>query len=78
MQLAGSYGGVQVFGPPAVREEALAILREALEPGIRHVDTAEFCGPFVTNRLIREALYACADDLTVVTEVGSVRDDAGG
>lgn len=77
MQLAGSQGDVHVFGPPADREVALAVLREALEQGIRHIDTADFYGPFVTNRLIREALYPYADDLTIVTMVGSVRDDAG-
>jgi pyridoxine 4-dehydrogenase len=77
MQLAGSDGQVHVFGPPVDREGALAVLREALEQGIRHIDTADFYGPFVTNRLIREALHPYPDDLTIVTKVGSVRDDAG-
>jgi pyridoxine 4-dehydrogenase len=77
MQLAGSHGDVHVFGPPVDREGALAVLREALEQGIRHIDTADFYGPFVTNRLIREALHPYVDDLTIVTKVGSVRDDAG-
>ena len=77
MQLAGSAENAQVWGPPADRDGALAVLREAPERGIRHIDTADFCGPFVTNKLIREALHPYADDLTIVTKVGSVRDDDG-
>lgn len=77
MQLAGSRGSVHVFGPPADHDGAIAVLREALEQGIRHIDTADFYGPFVTNRLIREALHPYAGDLTIVTKVGTVRDEHG-
>jgi aryl-alcohol dehydrogenase-like predicted oxidoreductase len=73
MQLAGK----NVFGPPADHDGAIAVLRAALEQGIRHLDTADFYGPYVTNQLIREALHPYADDLTIVTKVGSVRDDRG-
>jgi pyridoxine 4-dehydrogenase len=73
MQLAGK----NVFGPPADHDGAIAVLREALERGIRHVDTADFYGPYVTNRLIREALHPYADDLTIVTKVGRVRNERG-
>ena len=51
MQLAGP----GVFGPPADRDEALAVLREAVELGITHIDTSDFYGPYVTNEVIREA-----------------------
>lgn len=73
MQLAGPH----VFGPPADRNEALAVLREVVELGITHIDTADFYGPFVTNELIREALHPYASDLRIVTKVGSQRDDEG-
>ncbi|MCP2264016.1 oxidoreductase [Promicromonospora thailandica] len=74
MQLAGP----GVFGPPADRAAAVAVLREAVALGITHVDTADFYGPYVTNEIIREALHPYPADLHVVTKVGAVRDDQGG
>jgi pyridoxine 4-dehydrogenase len=75
MQLAGP----GVFGPPADRDGALAVLREVVAQGITHVDTSDFYGPHVTNQLIREALGGpYPDDLTLVTKVGFVRDEQGG
>ena len=74
MQLAGP----GVFGPPADRDGAVAVLRAAVELGIRHIDTADFYGPHVTNELIREALSPYPDDLVIVTKVGAVRDEQGG
>lgn len=74
MQLAGP----GVFGPPEDRDAAIAVLREAVELGIRHIDTADFYGPHVTNELIREALAPYPDDLHIVTKVGARRDEAGG
>jgi aryl-alcohol dehydrogenase-like predicted oxidoreductase len=73
MQLAGP----RVWGPPADRDEAIAVLRTAVEAGVNHIDTADFYGPHVTNELIREALWPY-DGLHVVTKVGSVRDENGG
>jgi pyridoxine 4-dehydrogenase len=73
MQLAGPH----VFGPPKDRDEAVAVLREAVELGINHIDTADFYGPHVTNELIREALAPYPDDLHVVTKVGATRDAEG-
>ena len=77
------YGAMQlpgpgVFGPPRDREQALAVLRTAIELGIRHIDTADFYGPHVSNELIREALHPYPDDLVIVTKVGAVRDEQGG
>jgi len=69
MQLAGP----QVFGPPKDPQAAVAVLREALAAEVNHIDTADFYGPHVTNRLIREALHPYAEDLVIVTKVGCVR-----
>ncbi|MFE3852547.1 aldo/keto reductase family oxidoreductase [Streptomyces griseorubiginosus] len=74
MQLAGP----GVMGPPADRQGALAVLREAVDRGITHIDTAGAYGPRVTNRLIREALHPCPASLHIVTKVGAVRDAQGG
>ncbi|MCX4452246.1 aldo/keto reductase family oxidoreductase [Streptomyces sp. NBC_01728] len=74
MQLAGPH----VFGPPADRDAALAVLREAVERGITHIDTSDFYGPYVTNQLIREALHPYPADLHIVTKVGALRDAEGG
>ncbi|GAA0958814.1 aldo/keto reductase family oxidoreductase [Actinocorallia libanotica] len=74
MQLAGP----NVMGPPADHDGALAVLREAAELGITHIDTAGAYGPRVTNRLIREALHPYPDALHIVTKVGAVRDEQGG
>ncbi|MEO3798553.1 oxidoreductase [Nonomuraea sp. B1E8] len=74
MQLAGP----GVMGPPADRDEALAVLREAVDLGITHIDTADAYGPRVTNELIREALHPYPGSLHVVTKVGATRDEQGG
>jgi aryl-alcohol dehydrogenase-like predicted oxidoreductase len=73
MQLAGPF----VFGEPKNPDEARAVLREALDLGIDHIDTSDFYGPYVTNRLIREALHPYPDHLTLVTKIGAWRDDKG-
>ena len=69
MQLAGP----GVFGPPKDHAEALAVLREAIAAGVNHIDTSDYYGPFVTNRLIKEALYPYPEDLRIVTKVGAIR-----
>jgi pyridoxine 4-dehydrogenase len=74
MQLAGPW----VMGPPADHDGALAVLREAVELGITHIDTADAYGPHVTNRLIREALHPYPASLHIVTKVGATRDEQGG
>lgn len=70
--------GPGVIGPPRDHDEAIAVLRRAVELGINHIDTAAFYGPDVSNALIREALHPYADDLVLVSKVGARRDDAGG
>ena len=73
MQLAGP----GVFGPPRDRDQALAVLREAVESGITHIDTSDFYGPVVVNELIREALHPYPADLRIVTKVGARRGADG-
>src|SRR6185312_545333 len=74
MQLAGP----GVFGPPKDRAAAIAVLREAVELGITHIDTADFYGPYVTNEIIREALAPYPSQLHIVTKIGARRDEKGG
>jgi pyridoxine 4-dehydrogenase len=73
MQLAGP----GVFGPPKDHQEAIAVLREAVDSGVTHIDTSDYYGPFVTNALIREALYPYPESLHLVTKVGGRRDSEG-
>ena len=77
------YGAMQltgpgVFGPPKDREEAIKVLREVVESGITHFDTSDYYGPFVTNEIIKEALYPYPESLHIVTKVGARRDAEGG
>lgn len=74
MQLAGPW----VLGPPADHDGALAVLREAVDIGITHIDTSDAYGPRVTNELIREALHPYAESLHIATKVGAYRDAQGG
>jgi pyridoxine 4-dehydrogenase len=69
MQLAGP----GVFGPPRDHDTAIAVLREAVASGVNHIDTSDFYGPHVTNKLIREALHPYPDDLVIVTKIGARR-----
>ncbi len=71
MQLAGP----GVFGPPRDRDEALAVLRAVIAAGVNHIDTSDFYGPHITNRLIREALSPYPDELLIVTKIGARRGD---
>jgi aryl-alcohol dehydrogenase-like predicted oxidoreductase len=71
MQLAGP----GVFGPPKDREQAIAVLREAVASGVNHIDTSDFYGPHVTNQIIREALSPYPDNLVLVTKLGARRGD---
>jgi aryl-alcohol dehydrogenase-like predicted oxidoreductase len=71
MQLAGK----GVFGPPKDHDAAIAVLREAVAQGVNHIDTSDYYGPYVTNKLIREALAPYPDDLTIVTKIGARRGE---
>ena len=74
MQLAGPW----VMGPPADRDGAVAVLREAVDLGITHIDTSDAYGPRITNQLIREALHPYPESLRIATKVGAARDEQGG
>jgi pyridoxine 4-dehydrogenase len=69
MQLTGP----GVWGPPRDRGEAIAVLREAVERGITHIDTSDYYGPHIVNELIREALHPYPKGLHIVTKVGARR-----
>jgi pyridoxine 4-dehydrogenase len=74
MQLAGD----GVFGPPRDRDEAIAVLRAAVDAGVDHIDTAQYYGSGVVNQLIREALFPYPDKLALVSKVAARRDGVGG
>jgi aryl-alcohol dehydrogenase-like predicted oxidoreductase len=69
--------GPGVFGPPKDHDQAIAVLKRAVELGVNHIDTAQFYGPDVANALIREALYPYPENLALVSKVGARRDDEG-
>ena len=69
MQLAGP----QVWGPPRDMDQAISVLRKAIEAGVNHIDTSDFYGPHVTNRIIKQALHPYPEGLVIVTKVGARR-----
>jgi aryl-alcohol dehydrogenase-like predicted oxidoreductase len=69
--------GPGVFGPPADRTNALAVLRQAIDAGVNHVDTAQYYGPDVANELIHAALFPYPEELVLVSKVGATRDEGG-
>jgi aryl-alcohol dehydrogenase-like predicted oxidoreductase len=71
MQLAGP----QVWGPPRDVDGAVAVLREAVEAGVNHIDTSDFYGPHVTNQIIKQALHPYPEGLVIVTKVGARRGE---
>jgi aryl-alcohol dehydrogenase-like predicted oxidoreductase len=73
MQLSGD----GVFGPPRDRDEAVAVLRAAVDAGVDHIDTAQTYGAGGVNELIREALHPYPDELALVSKVAARRDYSG-
>jgi len=69
MQLAGP----GVWGPPRDVDAAIAVLREAVESGVNHIDTSDYYGPHVTNQIIKQALHPYPDSLAIVTKLGARR-----
>ena len=69
MQLAGP----QVWGPPRDVDAAIAVLREAVDAGVNHIDTSDYYGPHVTNQLIKQALHPYPEGLVIVTKLGARR-----
>jgi len=71
MQLAGR----EVWGPPRDVDAAIAVLREAVDSGVNHIDTSDYYGPHITNQLIKRALHPYPKDLLIVTKVGARRGE---
>jgi len=71
MQLAGP----GVYGPPRDMDAAIAVLREAVDAGIDHIDTSDFYGPHVTNQIIKRALHPYPKGLVICTKVGARRPE---
>jgi len=74
------YGAMQlsgpgIFGPPKDPDQAIAVLREAIASGVNHIDTSDYYGPHITNRIIREALSPYPGDLVLVTKLGARRGE---
>ena len=69
MQLAGPH----VFGPPRDVDAAIAVLREAVNSGVNHIDTSDYYGPHITNQIIKRALHPYPNDLVIVTKLGARR-----
>lgn len=65
--------GPGIWGESANRNEALQILKQCIKSGINFIDTADYYGDDVTNRLIAEAIYPYPDDLVICTKVGGAR-----
>ena len=71
MQLAGP----EIWGPPRDVNAAIAVLREAVDAGVNHIDTSDYYGPHITNQIIKKALYPYRDGLLIVTKLGARRGD---
>ena len=69
--------GDGIWGPPADREEAKAVLRRAIELGVNFIDTADSYGPHISEELIDEALHPYPDDLVIATKGGLERTGPG-
>jgi len=65
--------GPGIWGPPADRDEAVRVLRRAVELGVRVIDSAWYYGPETAHQLVREALWPYPDDLVLVTKLGGAR-----
>jgi len=69
MRLAGP----EVWGPPSDVKAAIAVLREAVESGVNHIDTSDYYGPHVTNQIIKLALHPYPHGLVIVSKLGARR-----
>jgi pyridoxine 4-dehydrogenase len=73
MQLTGP----GVWGDPRDPDEAVRVLRRAVELGVNFIDTADSYGPFVAEQLIKKALHPYADDVIIATKAGFTRSGPG-
>src|SRR5437879_2840634 len=65
--------GPGIWGEPADRDGAIAVLRRAVELGVNFIDTADSYGPYVSEELIREAIHPYPENLVIATKGGLVR-----
>jgi pyridoxine 4-dehydrogenase len=65
--------GPGIWGPPADHDEAIRVLRRAVDLGVDFIDTADSCGPYVSEELIREALHPYPEGLVIATKAGLLR-----
>src|ERR1700761_2783891 len=73
MQLAGP----GVFGPPKDPDTAVAVLREAVAAGGNHIDTSDFYGPHIPNKITHKPLHPYPKGLVIVTKLGARRPADG-
>ncbi len=71
MQLSGP----EIWGPPRDVDAAIAVLREAVDAGVNHIDTSDYYGPHVTNQIIKKALHPYREGLLIVTKLGARRGE---
>jgi pyridoxine 4-dehydrogenase len=76
------YGAMQIPGPgvwgePKDPDEAIRVLRRAVELGVNFIDTADSYGPFISEQIIRKALYPYPDGLVIATKAGLTRHGPG-
>jgi aryl-alcohol dehydrogenase-like predicted oxidoreductase len=69
MQLAGP----GVYGLPRDVDTAIAVLREAVDSGVNHIDTSDYYGPYIVNQIIKQALHPYPEGLVIITKVGARR-----
>ncbi|MFI7125129.1 aldo/keto reductase [Nonomuraea sp. NPDC050153] len=74
---AMSLTGPGVWGPPRDHDEAVRVLRRAVELGVDLIDTADSYGPYVSEEIIREALHPYPERLLIATKAGFVRTGPG-
>lgn len=65
--------GKGIWGPPKDKDEAIRVLKKAVELGVNFIDTADSYGPYVSEELIAEALHPYADGLVIATKGGLIR-----
>src|SRR6201991_2865467 len=69
--------GKGIWGPPDDHDESIRVLRRAVELGVTFIDTADSYGPYVSERIIREALHPYPDGLVIATKAGLTRPGPG-
>ncbi|MGE4664125.1 aldo/keto reductase [Yersinia enterocolitica] len=69
--------GPGIWGPPSNANEIISLIRTAIDSGVQHIDTADAYGPYISEELIKKALYPYNDDLLIATKGGFMRNGPG-